>query len=375
MEQFRRKVQFLTKDHLSFMVKFLCSQNNQETFVKYGLSTEVLRFFFGNKWTNEYVFKQEKRIERYHRKGREFLQTDSDGDEVGFLHRQRVLELAQLAFNLQRVEGFRERIALMERNDLESAYGELDCASLLVDPGLKFRFHATGYEAEVTAPGGRTFCCEIKTKLEETILSKETVASAIRRARKQLPSGKPGLILIKVPVNWIKQEGHAALMQEAAVDCFHSSDRVVLLVFRWDWFERVEGVGWKVAKCFRRYLNERSQLFGEDVRELVEYTGRDKGSEWIAFHQLVEQELRKPPSGLGDVELITFVLSKPVASERELIGWEFEQYGKRLRVVSVEPCLHEAPWRPGEMVKAWAKRILDKGADEHRRDEGGHGGS
>ena len=81
MEELSRTVERLTREHLSIVVKVLATDNHGEDYVKHGLATEVLRFFFGNKWTNENAFDVHKQVERYHRDGRKFLE-----NFVGVVH-------------------------------------------------------------------------------------------------------------------------------------------------------------------------------------------------------------------------------------------------------------------------------------------------
>ena len=298
MEELSRTVERLTREHLSIVVKVLATDNHGEDYVKHGLATEVLRFFFGNKWTNENAFDVHKQVERYHRDGRKFLRTEAEDEENAFLHQQRVLELAEYVFNLQHVEGLRERIARMDRDDLESAFGEIDCASLLAAPSLKFRFikptgkKGSDYEGEVTAPGGRIICCEIKTKSEHTPLTLETLPATIETARKQLPKERPGLVIIKIPMSWPRESTLVEIVESSIRDAFRASQRIVAIVFTWDEYSVVNN-GRLFAKKVRDYVNERSSLFKPDILELIQAMGRAHNPEWIQFHQFVESQLKE----------------------------------------------------------------------------------
>src|SRR5687768_5511171 len=131
MEELSVRVKLLTVEHLHVVVRALIEKNPSHAFVKYGLATEVLRFFFGNNWTNQNAFSNHTEVDRRHRSGRMFLKTDNDSADDAFLHQQRVFDLAELVFNLQPVSGIRDRIIRLQREDLESAFGELDCTSLV----------------------------------------------------------------------------------------------------------------------------------------------------------------------------------------------------------------------------------------------------
>jgi hypothetical protein len=185
----------------------------------------------------------------------------------------------------------------MDRDDLESAFGEFDCASLLARPSLKFRFikptgqRGSDYEGEVTAPGGRIVCCEIKTKSEHTPLSVETLPATIETARKQLPKGKPALIIIKLPISWLRESILVEIVESSVRDAFRTSQRIVAILLTWDEYAVVNN-GRLFVKKVRDYVNVRSSLFQPDVLELIKAAGRARNPAWIQFHQFAERQLR-----------------------------------------------------------------------------------
>lgn len=195
MAELSQRVDRLTVDHLAVVVRALAAAPFPVTvdheFLTYGLATEVLRFFFQNQWTNELVFSVHQDVSPHHRQGRRYLRTDSAEPDEQFRHMQRVSTLAEITFNLQGVDGLRQRISLMNKHDLESALGEMECAALLSRPELRLRLVTpTGskgldYEAEVTTSAKRTVCCEIKTKSESTSPDAQTLWSTLEEARQQ----------------------------------------------------------------------------------------------------------------------------------------------------------------------------------------------
>jgi hypothetical protein len=60
MAELAQQVHCLTVAHLETVVRTLAALpppvTVDHTFLTYGLATELLRFFFGNQWTNENVF-------------------------------------------------------------------------------------------------------------------------------------------------------------------------------------------------------------------------------------------------------------------------------------------------------------------------------
>src|SRR4051812_20763616 len=110
MSQLKQLVDRLGLEHLAVVVRGLAAMHPSgkadHVFLVYGLATEILRFFFGDQWTNEHVFSVHKSVSHGRREGREFLLTDAIDSDSQFRHQQRVLTLAELVFNFQGVEGF-----------------------------------------------------------------------------------------------------------------------------------------------------------------------------------------------------------------------------------------------------------------------------
>src|SRR5882672_2306782 len=95
MAQLAQQVDWLTTDHLATVLRGLAASPPPVTvdddFFKFGLATEVLRFFFGDRWTNENVFIDHKEVSSHHHKGRQFLNTDATDSDARLRHQQRVL--------------------------------------------------------------------------------------------------------------------------------------------------------------------------------------------------------------------------------------------------------------------------------------------
>lgn len=301
MEELARLVDRLTVDHLRIVARSLLMSPPPGTSVgdadlaTYSLATEVLRFFFGNAWTNENVFPQQKNVSPQYRTGREFLKTESTNEDDQFVHMQRVTALAEIAFNLQDVEGIRQRVALMQNHDLEAALGELECATLLSAQEFRFRFVVpTGvktrdYEGEVITSANRVVCCEIKSRSERTEPNPDALRHTLDGARKQLPKGKPGMILVKIPQAWAKRREMQAVVEAAVQRVCRQSHRIVAVVYAWEeWHSTPEG--WRVILTkFNDYRNQRSELYAEDIDALLESMGRACNPHWLQFRGFVER--------------------------------------------------------------------------------------
>lgn len=299
MAELAERLERLTIEHLTIIVKDLIRAPApviaDDDFVTYGLATEVLRFFFGNAWTNQNVFSMHKDVSPEHRAGRKFLKTESTDVEEKFRHLQRVTILAEIVFNLQDIEGFKQRISLMHKHDLEAALGELECASLLCTSDSKFRFITpTGakgqdYEGEIVTRTGRVIYCEIKTRAEGSIPNPRTLWNTFEHARKQLPKGKPAMILIKIPEAWSKEQDIRAMVESATEKIFRQSQRIVAIVFTWEeWHVTPENFRIALTRI-RPHLNKRSNLYVEDIASITATMGIASNPNWVQFRRFIER--------------------------------------------------------------------------------------
>lgn len=295
------RVNKLTTEHLTVLIQTLAKLPSpvvaDEVFITYGLATEVLRFFFGNKWTNENVFDMHKSISPENRAGRKFLKTESKEPEEQFRHMQRVTTLAEIVFNLQGIEGLKERIIRMHNHDLEATLGELECAALLAVPEFNFRFVTpTGvkgkdYDGEIVTSASRIVCCEIKARSEQTNPTQQTLWNTFEHARKQLPKDKPAMILVKIPEDWLKKPDISSIVETAIDRIFRQSNRIVAFVFTWEEWYSAPGDSKLIVPRIRPYSNKRTNLYGSDIDVVLSLIGRSGNPGWIQLQRFVAQVL------------------------------------------------------------------------------------
>jgi hypothetical protein len=193
------------------------------------LASGVLRAFMSPEWLERHVI--------------------ADGRVKGFIsvdesepHRQeisyfRVMDLAELIYNLQQVPGFDECITRMRDGDIEGTYAELDFGRMLYLNKVPFRFVVpegiTGrdYDVEIKYPTGVIASADAKCKIDRTEFSRNTVENTLNKARKQLPDAMPGIVFVKVPPRWLADESSVVGMLDTAHTFLRSTRRVVSVKF------------------------------------------------------------------------------------------------------------------------------------------------
>jgi hypothetical protein len=165
------------------------------------LASGVLRVFLRSEWVEKHVISDDSK------KG--FLSIRDDDPvkrEISFF---RVMDLAEILFNLQRVPGFDECLDRMRRGDIEGALAEFNIGRMLFLNKVPFRFvipqgvKKKDYDFDILCPNGQAACADAKCKIDETTFSEGGIKEALKKARGQLPNEKPGIIFVKVPEHYL----------------------------------------------------------------------------------------------------------------------------------------------------------------------------
>jgi hypothetical protein len=122
----------LTDQHLSRTVaSFPVDVRDDPTNRAFYLSLAVVRHFLGNAWADEHV--QDNGQPGYVRLNwRDRTQAQ--------IQSFRIVDLAELLFNLQHTDGFDDCIKKMRDGDIEGTYAELDLGRMLYQSDINFRF-------------------------------------------------------------------------------------------------------------------------------------------------------------------------------------------------------------------------------------------
>ena len=202
-------------------------------FVAFGTATEYLRAVVGNEWTNQMVFSEHPTVSRSNRLGRVFMKADKKEGAHRYRNQERTLRIAELLFNLQSVEGINGRLDDLRAGKVEATYAELEAVRFLLTRGVLFKYvYETGvkgldYDGQILLRSGERVNCETKCKVESTELSDGTIRNALNKARKQLPSGEPGLVFLKIPELWVLDSAASPLLTAAINDFLRRTSRVV----------------------------------------------------------------------------------------------------------------------------------------------------
>ncbi len=189
------------------------------------LANGVLRAFMDAEWVELHI------ISGGRKKG--FLSIDESEPHRREMSFFRVMDLAEVIYNLQPVPGFDECITRMRDGDIEGTYAELDFGRMLYLNQVPFRFvvpqGTTGfdYDIEVEYPNGVIASADAKCKIESTDFSERTIRNTLNKARKQLPDDRPGIVFVKVPPRWIADAGSTFAMLDVARSFLRGTRRVV----------------------------------------------------------------------------------------------------------------------------------------------------
>jgi hypothetical protein len=189
----------------------------------------------------------------------------------------RIIDLAEVLYNLQNVSGFDACIAKMRNGDIEGTYAELDFGRMLYLNRVPFRYvvpHGTkgeDYDVQIIYPDGVIACADAKCKIDSTDLSENGVKNALTAARKQLPNDMPGIIFVKVPPHWMKNPDSPGRMRAVAKDFLRGTGRIV-------------SVKYYVAPVdFENGFLRQQHAFDETNNPRNDF---DKARDWKLFHKV-----------------------------------------------------------------------------------------
>ena len=150
------------------------------------LATSILKHYFGEEWLFRYLSNPG------------YLQIIEAEPNRRDLSGLRIIDLAEVIYNLQHVENFDACIARMRSGDIEGTAAELDLGRMLYLNRVSFRYvvprgvKREDYDAEIIYPDGAIACVDAKCALEDANLSAKAIDNKLEKARQQLPADRPG---------------------------------------------------------------------------------------------------------------------------------------------------------------------------------------
>ena len=172
----------------------------------------------------------------------------------------RIMDLAELLYNLQHVPGFHECIARMRDGDIEGTLAELDFGRMLYLHRILFRYvvpsglKGSDYDVDVIHPTGLALCGDAKCKVEATEFSWKTIDVTLEKARKQLPGNRPGIVFVKLPPKWMELRNFADVCVAVAHDFLRTTRRVVSVKYYTSPITFIDGM-LKVQHAFKEVSN------------------------------------------------------------------------------------------------------------------------
>ncbi len=197
------------------------------------VQTSIICHFLGREWYADHAWLTSPTSS--------FLHPHFGPDGLAPVWSMRMLNLAEMLFNLQGVEGFRACLDHMTLDQLESALSELQIGMMLYQNRIAFRYidpatvMGKSPDIESTLQDGSSALADIKCKYEETVVSEETVRNTLKKGLNQLPPGRPGLIFVKVPQAWTFDAGETVMLPMHVVRAtnafLRNTSRVVRVVY------------------------------------------------------------------------------------------------------------------------------------------------
>jgi hypothetical protein len=191
-----------------------------------------------------------------------------------FLWEYRLVDLAKLLYQCQRLPGFFDSLADIRKHDLRGVAGELRVAYLFHRSGHTPRFvHRScakrqDYDLEVSV-GDAIVAVEVKSKEQSTPLNEGTILSTVKDARQQLPKEGPGIVVLVLPDDWVRGTQVDGRVVAAVTKAVRKSARINMVIILWEAVFESESSLRAVATSFFIVKNEQPRQPVEEMYELL----------------------------------------------------------------------------------------------------------
>lgn len=206
------------------------SSQGRLTCATYSAACGVILQALGQDWAERHIGRTEKACD--------YFKAKKDDQQELLRYMARVTELGELIYNLHQVAGFEERLNTIrndEKTGIESGIAELIAGKFFKLTNVLFQFVVvekqpgqdtpTNPDIEYVAGYERVECCEVKCNLQSTDLSDRSIINILKKAKSQLPKGKAGIILLRVPETWFAVQEAGMRVIGKAVSDFIAAER------------------------------------------------------------------------------------------------------------------------------------------------------
>jgi hypothetical protein len=188
------------------------------------LSVAVIKHFLGLEWATQHMSPENS--------APGFLRVIPGSGPETQMSTFKVVDLAELLWNLQTTPGLEICLDRLRRADIESKYAELDLARMLYCASVDFHFvrpeqkKGSDYDIEIFLKDW-TVCADAKCKIETTDFSIRTVENSLADARKQFPRDRPSFVFVKVPARWLSNLSVAVALLDIGRTFLRQTGRIV----------------------------------------------------------------------------------------------------------------------------------------------------
>jgi hypothetical protein len=176
--------------------------NHDAKFIALGMAGSLLFELYGRKWMSERILTQDNLV---------FLTNESCNSLAEPKLQMQILTVGESLYNLRGIEGIQNVLDKLQKDSVESVIAELESGRLFFHRGLSFKFVTRSLKKREDFDihifnGSNEIFCETKCKIESTAFSISSFQNSLHKAKQQLPSNYPAIILIKIPHNWGQHE-------------------------------------------------------------------------------------------------------------------------------------------------------------------------
>jgi hypothetical protein len=137
------------------------AESMDEGYLTYGLAAKYNMEIFGEDWARQVFAPSASPLPKRLRAGRKYARAESAEDTDRYRHMQRALQLAEIVFNLRKVEGIGGLLAGLRQGKIEPTFAELEAGSFLARRGIPCHFvlpkGQKGDDYDILIP--RPTCC------------------------------------------------------------------------------------------------------------------------------------------------------------------------------------------------------------------------